>query len=186
MHFVAISGSLRKRSFNTALLRTLTELAPEGVTVDIVTLDDIPFYNEDVEIQGIPTAVADLKNRIEQADGVIFSVPEYNYSYSGVLKNSLDWLSRGPIRPLQQKPVLLVGAATGNGGTIRAQVALRTVLFHLDALPMNRPELLITQARSKFDEDLRLSDEVTRGVVEKILQSFVSWVNRTSLMKEAV
>lgn len=130
VRILGISGSLRAASVNTALLRAAREHAPEGVQVEVVTLDDVPLYDGDVEREGgFPAAVADLRARLDDADALLLASPEYNWSTSGVLKNAIDWLSRGPDSPLDGKPTALVSGAGGSGGA-RAQAHLRDILRH--------------------------------------------------------
>ncbi len=172
---LAISGSLRKASYNTAALRAAQELAPEGMTIEIASIADIPFYDGDVQAQGIPAAVTALGDAIRAADALLIASPEYNYSTSGVLKNAIDWLSRLPDQPFAGKPVALIGASMSLLGGARAQYHLRQMFVFLDALPVNKPEVFIAQAQNRFDADGRLTDEGTRGFVRKLLESLAAW-----------
>lgn len=126
---LGISGSLRRDSLNTAVLRAAQELAPDDVEVVIHPLHDVPFYDGDVERRGLPDGVVALRRAIAAADGLLLAAPEYNHSISGVLKNAIDWASRRPEPPLDHKPTALLSAAGGSGGG-NAQRHLRDVLAH--------------------------------------------------------
>jgi chromate reductase len=177
MLIAAISGSLRTTSYNTGLLRAAASIL-DGHSVDIIDWSNVPVFNQDNEALGDPPPVADVRSRIAAADALIIATPEYNYSFPGGLKNVLDWMSRSAVKPLNEKPVLVIGASGGNYGTVRAQLALRQVLTHMNAFAMNRPELLVTQARTKFSDDGTLTDLATIEVYTKILQAFVIWTTR--------
>lgn len=176
MNVLAISGSLRKASHNTALLRAARAAAPEGMSLDIATLDEIPLYNSDVDGPDKPAAVLELGKAIRAADGVLIATPEYNFSISGVLKNAIDWVSRIEDQPLAGKPLGVMGAAAGGLGTARAQYHLRQVFVYLDVRVMNRPELFVGSAYSKFDSDGNLIDDETSKFLKAYLVSFQDWV----------
>ena len=175
----AISGSLRRRSYNTASLMALRELAPSGVVLDVLTLHDIELFDADVEAQGWPEHVKALRERVSRADGVVIATPEYNYGITGVLKNALDWLSRptgeGPIVGL---PATIIGASTSTVGTARAQSQLRDVFFYNSMPLLSTAEVLISRAADKFDDDGRLTHEPTRRFLEKMLDQFLPWVRQ--------
>ncbi len=177
MNFAAISGSLRTTSYNTGLLRAAAGIL-DGHTVDIIDWSNVPVFNQDNEALGDPPSVADVRARIAAADALIIATPEYNYSFPGGLKNVLDWMSRSAVKPLNEKPVLVIGASGGNYGTVRAQLALRQVLTHMNAHALHRPELLVTQARTKFSDDGTLTDTATLEVFAKVLAAFVDWTTR--------
>src|SRR6056297_2352057 len=172
-----ISGSLRKGSYNTATLRAAQELAPATLEIDIVTLEDVPLFNQDVEAQGWPPRVQDLRERIGASDAVIFASPEYNYSVTGVLKNAIDWLSRPEgDAPLNGKPAGIVGATPAFVGTARGQAHLRQIVFY-NAMPLlPTAEVLIARARDRFDDDGRLTDEQTGDVLGDMMEKFADWV----------
>lgn len=173
---LGFAGSLRRGSYNRALLRAAAELAPEDVRVEIFELDGIPLYNMDVEQQGLPEAVVAFKRAIREADAVLIATPEHNWSFPGVLKNALDWAARpSGDNPFRGKPVAVVGATTGQWGTLRAQLHLRQVLAYLETHPLSRPEVLVTQAREKFDADGRLVDEGTRTRLRELLVALRDW-----------
>ena len=173
MHILGISGSLRSGSFNTRALRAAQLLVPEGSELDIHTLHDIPLYNADLESEGIPESVVAFREAVVGADAVLICTPEYNYSVPGVLKNALDWLSRSGGKPLDGKPVGIMGASPGRLGTARAQYHLRQVLVNFNACVLNRPEVMISGAHEAFDEKGAFSNERTAEIVQKQLQALV-------------
>ena len=178
MNVIGISGSLRKGSFNTAALRAAQGLAPEGMTIERAEIGDLPLYNDDVRAAGFPPPAERLRAQIAAADAVLLVTPEYNYSISGVLKNAIDWASRPPNQPFEAKPVAIMGASPGLFGSARAQYHLRQMLIFLNAMPVNRPEVMIGQAQNKFDADGNLTDEPTREFIRKLLVSLRDWTLR--------
>lgn len=173
---LGICGSLRKASLNRALLTAVGELLPEGATLRQWDSLDLPIFNTDV---GEPTAVTELKRAIAAADGVVFAVPEYNYSIPGGLKNALDWVSSPPpLCPLRGKPCALVGAASGMSGTIRAQTHLRQMLLFSDSPCLSQPEILIPRAYERFDATGRLTDESTRTLLARFGEALVGFIAR--------
>jgi chromate reductase len=178
MKVVGISGSLRKGSFNTAALRAAQGLAPEGMTIEIAEIGDLPLYNDDLRAAGYPPSAERFRAQLASADAVLFVTPEYNYSVSGVLKNAIDWGSRPPNQPFEGKPIAMMGASGGLLGTARAQYHLRQMMVFLDAFPLNKPEVMIGQAGKKFDESGKLTDEPTREFIRKLLESLRDWTNR--------
>jgi chromate reductase len=177
---LGVSGSLRKASFNSAALRAAKELAPEGVEFTIHEgLRDIPPYDDDLRTgEGYPASVQALRAAIKAADAVLIATPEYNYSISGVLKNAIDWASRPPEQPFDGKPVAIMGASGGMLGTARAQYDLRKMFVFLNSHVLNKPEVMIAQAASKFDADGRLTDETTRGLIAQQLGALRDWTLR--------
>ena len=178
LRIVAISGSLRKASFNTAALRAARELAPSDIEIDIVTLEDIPLYDDDLRDKQMPTAVTRLCETIAYADAVLIATPEYNYSLPGVLKNAIDWVSRTEPQPFKNKAVAIMGASPSAIGTARAQYDLRKIFVYLDAHVLNKPEVMIGGAGSRFDVDGRLIDETTRKFIASQLVSLQVWADR--------
>ena len=176
IRLLGVSGSLRRGSYNTALLRAAETLAPQDVGLEIFDLSDLPLYNGDVEADGDPVAVSDLKRAIREADGIVFASPEYNHSFSGVIKNAIDWASRdrGP-GSLMGKPVTMVGAG-GMSGTARAQMHLENVLSETGSLVMTKPGVLIASPWDRFDEDGRLTDDGTRRVIADHMRKFRDWI----------
>ncbi|MGO8789825.1 MAG: NADPH-dependent FMN reductase [Terriglobia bacterium] len=175
MTIVGIAGSLRKASFNRAALRAAQQLVPDGVKLEIFDLEGIPPFNQDDEAHP-PERVALFKQRIRVADAILLVTPEYNYSIPGVLKNAIDWASR-PYgdSAWEGKPVALMGASVGPLGTSRAQYHLRQVFVFLNMYPLNRPEVMITDATHRFDEKGNLTDEDTKAHIQKLLQALVAW-----------
>jgi chromate reductase len=175
LNVLALSGSLRERSYNTALLREAGRLAPAGMTIDIASIRDIPLYDADVEARGFPAPVTTLSDRVKSADALLIATPEYNFSIPGVLKNVIDWLSRPPLdAALVRKPVAIVGAG-GRLGSARAQYHLRQVCGCLSMLPVPRPEIFVLNAWDQFDAQGRLKDEAVAKQVRDLLATLADW-----------
>jgi len=174
---VAIPGSLRQASLNRAALVAAAELAPAGVEIEIHGLDGIPLFNADEEkANGYPPAAAGLRAALGAADALLLATPEYNSSTTGVLKNALDWLSRGgPDSPLNDKPAALLGAG-GRFGSLRAQLHLREILLHNRVDLVQSPQVMIDAASTRFDDDLRLTDERYRTQISQLLQALAAKV----------
>jgi chromate reductase len=176
---LGISGSLRRGSYNSAALRAAQALAPEGMRIEIAEIGSFPLYNDDERVaHGYPPAVATFRRQIAESDALLFVTPEYNYSVPGVLKNAIDWGSRPPDQPFNGKPVAIMGAATGMIGSARAQYHLRQMLVFLNAFPLNKPEVMISMAASKFDAEGNLTDEATRGFIRQLLEALADWTRR--------
>jgi chromate reductase len=177
---LGIAGSLRKGSYNRALLRAAQELAPDGMRIETYEgLGDIPLYNGDLEAQGMPEPVLRFTDAIRPADALLIVTPEYNYGVPGVLKNAIDWASRPPKdTPLKGKPVALMGASPGMTGTARAQLALRQSFIFLQMPAVLSPEVLVARAHEKFDADGRLTDETARKLVRQLLEALGDWTRR--------
>jgi chromate reductase, NAD(P)H dehydrogenase (quinone) len=174
IHFLGISGSLRKGSYNTALLNAAAGLLPEGVTMETISIADIPLYNGDLDLPAAterPEPVNRLRDAMTKADGLLFVSPEYNYSIPGTLKNAIDWASRGQDSPMLQKCVAVMGATPGLWGTVRMQMAFHAVFQFLNMKPVVKPEILVNQAAKKFDESGNLTDEVSIDLVRKKLEA---------------
>lgn len=183
---VAFAGSLRRGSFNRALIRAAQELAPEGMTIETIEIGELPFYNADVEAQGDPPAVERFKTSLFDADGVLIATPEYNDGIPGVLTTAIDWGSRLPGRsPLSGKPVAIMGASPSQIGTARAQHHLRQLLGHVHARVLPPPELLVAKAHERFDAALHLKDQTTRKVLADLLLRFGRWIARERAAIEA-
>lgn len=173
---LGISGSLRKASLNRALLDAVREALPPGAHMTVFDDLDFPIFNSDLDD---PAGVVQLKAAIAGADGVVFAVPEYNYSIPGGLKNALDWVSRPPDRsPMRGKPIGLVGAASGMSGTIRAQTHMRQMLLYSDSPCLSQPEVLIPRAHERFDVEGHLTDPSTRTLLESFGVAMVAFVQR--------
>lgn len=160
----AFCGSLRKASFNRQALAAFGERLPGGTSISTVEIGDWPLYDADLQAKGIPAAVQSAQQTMLAADGIVLVSPEYNYGISGALKNAIDWLSRMTPQPFAAKPTALFGASMGVLGTARAQYQLRQTLIFLDARPVNKPEVMIGQAQTKF-VDGRLTDEATGKIL---------------------
>ena len=171
MKVLGISGSLRKGSYNSMALRAAQKLAPEGVTLEIADISRIPMYNDDVRVAGEPAEVAALKAQVRAADAVLLVTPEYNFSIPGVLKNTLDWMSRPPEPPFDGKPVAIMGASPGPVGTARVQYDLRKVLVFMNTFTVNKPEVFISNAPTKFNAEGELTDEATAKFIGDLLVS---------------
>ncbi|AXS38885.1 NADPH-dependent FMN reductase [Breoghania sp. L-A4] len=181
LNIVTLCGSLREGSFNAALLRALPELAPDRMSfTPAVSIAGIPLYNaDDQNADGFPDAVKALGDQIRAADGVIIATPEYNYSVTGVLKNAIDWVSRLPDQPFKDKPVAIQSTSGGLLGGARAQYHLRQIMVFLEAMMFNKPEIMVTFAKGKFDENtLALTDEPTRDIVGKQLDAFAGFIGK--------
>jgi chromate reductase, NAD(P)H dehydrogenase (quinone) len=172
---LGICGSLRRGSYNMAALRAAIALKPADMSVAVADISQIPLYNEDVRQQGFPPPVETLRRQIAAADALLFACPEYNYAMSGVLKNAIDWASRPPDQPFAGKPCAIIGAAAGIAGTTRAQANLRYACVFLDMHPLNKPEVLIFQAHTKFDADGNLLDETARGFIRDLMANLAGW-----------
>ncbi len=170
-HFVAISGSLRKGSLNTMALLAAQMLAPKNITIEHLSIADVPLFNYDLHAEHTPDAVEKLNDAVKSADALIIFTPEYNYSIPGVLKNVLDFMSKSPKQPLSMKAVGIISASPSLLGGIRAQYHLRQVLVAVNAVSMNIPEVVITQANTKFDEAGNLTDEKTKEFISTFLTS---------------
>lgn len=182
---VAIAGSLRRDSYNRALLRAAEELAPDGMLIEQIEIGALPFYNADVEAEGDPPSVAEFKASLREADGILIATPEYNRGIPAVLTNAIDWGSRLPgASPLAGKPVALMGASPGQIGTARAQLHLRQLLGHTQARTLPPPELLVGTAHHRFDTNLRLTDETVRRILVALLERFAQFVHRERSVAE--
>lgn len=178
IHVLGFSGSLRKASFNTGLLNEAGRLLPDGVTFETFDLLPIPFYNADVEAEGVPEAVRRFKDRIAAADALLIASPEYNYSVTGVLKNAIDWASRPPKdSPLSDKPVAIMGAG-GLYGTVRSQLHLRQILLSTGTNVLTRPDVHVIRSWEKFDSEGNLTDEETRERVAQLMIALRDWTLR--------
>ncbi len=182
---LGIAGSLRRDSYNRAALRAAERLVPEGVKIDVFDLAGIPPYNQDEE-RNPPARVVDLKRRIRAADAILLVTPEYNYSIPGVLKNAIDWASR-PYgdSAWDGKPVAVMGASVGSLGSARAQYHLRQVFVYLNMHPVNQPEVLISNAAERFDEQGNLKDAATKKLIRSLLENLTQWTQQLERGKSA-
>lgn len=184
VHILGFAGSLRKQSYNRAILAAALEMVPDGASLEIFDLEGIPPFNQDLELQP-PDKVKEFKARIRAADAILIATPEYNYSIPGVLKNAIDWASR-PYgdNAFDGKPVAMMGASVGTLGTARAQYHLRQSFVFLNMCPMNQPEVMVSFAQDKVDSSGRLTDEKTKKKIKELLESLVTWTRRTKLADE--
>lgn len=172
------AGSLRKDSFNKMLLRAAVELAVPGVTVVPFDIGDVPLYNADLDDEKNPLApVKRIRDAIRSADALLIASPEYNWSIPAVTKNVLDWASRED-GVLEYKPTAIMGASTGGFGTVRMQIALRTLAGFTDQWFLNDPQVHVARARDKFDAQGRLTDEATRKQVADLLEALADFARR--------
>jgi chromate reductase len=172
---LGIAGNLRRDSYNKMLLRAAWEELPPGVTLDVLDLEGLPLFNQDLERE--PSArVQGLKRRIRAADAILIATPEYNYSVPGVLKNAIDLASR-PYgdNAWEGKPVALMGASISVLGTARAQYHLRQSFVFLNMYPINTPEVMVALAAQKFDAEGRLTDPAARELIGNLLRKLVDW-----------
>jgi NAD(P)H-dependent FMN reductase len=180
IRILAISGSLRVKSYNSALLAAAVKLQPEGTQIETASIRGIPLYDGDVEAnEGIPASVAALKSRIVQADALLLVTPEYNNSIPGVFKNAIDWLSR-PVSDIKQvfgnRSVAIMGASRGGYGTILSQQAWLAVLRTLGTRPWFGGRLQVSHAQQVFDESGELIDEKVRTQLSEFLRGFSAFV----------
>ena len=178
MNVLGICGSLRKASFNMMALRAAQSLAPQGMTITIADISQVPLYNEDVKGAGFPPAVQLLRDQVKAADALLIVSPEYNFSIPGVLKNAIDWASRPPEQPFDGKPVAIMGASPGMVGTARMQYHLRQVFLFLNTQTVVKPEVFIAQAAGKFNEQGELVDEMAKKVIGELLVSLQKTAQR--------
>jgi chromate reductase len=175
---LGIAGSLRKDSFNKALLRVAAKLVPEDARLEVFDLDGIPPFNQDLESQP-PDRVKEFKKKIKTADAILIVTPEYNYSIPGVLKNAIDSASRPHgDNAWNGKPVAVMGASIGMLGTARAQYHLRQIFVFLDMYPLNKPEVMVPFVEQKIDQNGRLTDDKTRKKIRELLVALIAWTKR--------
>ena len=189
IQLVGMSGSLRKGSYNTMLLKAALKLLPADVSMEIISIADIPLYNADLDLPAAkqrPEAVEHFRKMLTDADGILISSPEYNYSIPGGLKNAIDWASRGEDSPLLHKPIAVVGATTSLWGTARMQVAFHNVFLFLDMKPVYKPEVLVAQAEKKFDKNGNLIDEMAKKLLKQKLEAIKEMIHLQSQVGDIV
>jgi len=175
---LGFAGSLRKGSYNKALLRAALELLPKDAKLEVFDLEGIPPFNQDLETIA-PLMVREFKAKIRAADAILIAAPEYNYSISGVLKNAIDWASRPHgDNSFEGKPVAVMSASIGMLGGARAQYHLRQSFVYLDMYPVNKPEVIVTYAPQKIDENGNLTDETARKLIKELLENLVKWTRK--------
>ncbi|HEV2110475.1 MAG TPA: NAD(P)H-dependent oxidoreductase [Gammaproteobacteria bacterium] len=175
---LGMAGSLRKGSYNKLTLRAATELKPADMEIESFDIASIPLYDEDLRERGFPPAVQELREKIRAADALLIVTPEYNYSMPGVLKNAIDWASRPPSQPFDDKPVAIMGASVSKLGTARAQYHLRQTAVFLNMHLINKPEVMISGAANVFDASGRLTDEAARKLIAELLANLAVWSAR--------
>ncbi len=189
IQLVGMSGSLRKGSYNTMLLKVASQLLPTDVSMEIISIEDIPLYNADLDLPSAkqrPQSVEHFRKMLTDADGILISSPEYNYSIPGGLKNAIDWASRGEDSPLLRKPVAVIGPTTGLWGTTRMQLAFHNVFLFLDMKPVYKPEVLVAQAEKKFDKKGNLIDEMTKKILKQKLEALKEMIQLQSQVGDFV
>jgi chromate reductase len=187
LRVVGIAGSLRRASYNRALLCAAQQLTPPSLVIEIELLDDLPMFNADLDGTDTPEAVVRLRRAVREADGLLLVTPEYNHGVPGVMKNAIDWLSQ----PLAQsaldgKPTAIMGASTGMAGTARGQSQLRQSFVLTNTPAMLRPEVLVGRAQDKFDPSGRLIDEPTRRFLRGFLEQFAGWIEQQQRARDVM
>lgn len=182
LDIVGLSGSLRAGSINRMALNLIGESMPGEMLLDVVDIRDIPLFDGDVLAHGFPAPVKALRERIARADGVVIATPEYNYSIPGVLKNALDWVSRGEDQPFNYKPVAVLSASPGPMGGARVQYDLRKVLLFMNAQVLAKPEIFIGGAVAKFAEDGSCLDDTTKKFATDQMTAFHHWIGAVKRM----
>lgn len=174
INVTGFGGSLRKNSYNRALLEECVNLMPANSELSFANISGIPLFNQDDE-ENPPDAVKNFKNAIRKADAILVVTPEYNFSIPGIIKNAIDYASRPPTdNVFRHKPVALMSASVSILGGSRAQYHLRQVFVFLDAYVINKPEVFVTLAHTKFDNNLRLIDKTAKEFMGQLLNNLVS------------
>jgi chromate reductase len=165
------------------------ELLPEGVSMEIFSVGELPLYNADLDMPAAskrPAMVQEFRDLLAKSDGIVIASPEYNYGIPGLLKNAIDWASRGEDSPLLKKPVAIMGATPGLWGTVRMQLAFQNIFLYLNMKPVYKPEVLIAQANNKFDEKGKLTDATSRDMVKKKLEALKEMILELSSTHQPV
>lgn len=175
---IGFSGSLRKESYTTKLLKAFGKYAPENVDFEIIDISHLPLLNQDLELN-LPQAIKNLKEKVKNADGIILATPEYNRSYSPVIKNALDWGSRpSGDNSWNNKPAVVIGQSPFNLGAFGAQNHLRQVLMYLNVYPLQQPEFYLDHASEKFDEKGNVTDQHTIEKIKEVWAAFTPWIKK--------
>lgn len=182
LDIVGLCGSLRAGSLNRMALNLAGERMPEGMRLEMAEIREVPFFDGDLLTKGFPVSVTALRERIRKADGVLIVTPEYNFSIPGVLKNALDWISRGEDQPFAYKPVAIITASPGPVGGARVQYDLRRVMLFMNAQVLSKPEVFIGGAVGKFDGNGQCTDETTRKFVGDQMLAFQRWIGAVERM----
>ena len=185
---LGLAASLRRASFHRGIVRAAHEVAPAQMSCEGFDLSRIPYFDQDVEDRGNPEPVQELREKIRACDAVLVATPEYDYAIPGVLTSALDWClrSRHDPTPFRHKPVGIVGASPGGGGTARGQLVLRQILLHPPAYVMPEPQMLIPFSGGKFDAQTGdLVDEETRQKLRGFLSALAEWAGRFEARRRA-
>lgn len=185
LDIVGLCGSLRAGSLNRMALNLAGELMPEGMRLEQAEIREVPFFDGDLLAKGFPAPVVALRERIRKADGVLIVTPEYNFSIPGVLKNTLDWISRGDDQPFAYKPVAIISASPGPVGGARVQYDVRRVMLFMNAQVLAKPEVFIAGAVGKFNGEGQCTDETTRKFVGDQMRAFERWIGAVKRMELA-
>ncbi|HLR21271.1 MAG TPA: NADPH-dependent FMN reductase [Tissierellaceae bacterium] len=178
MKIVAISGSISKDSYNRKLICYMQERYKDKMEIEILSIEDFPMYNEDIELD-TPSIVKEAQDKIKESDGILISTPEFNHSIPGALKNALDWFSRVD-HVMIGKPSMIMGASQGNLGTVKAQMHLRTILNSRGIGTLNLPgnEVLIGSIQNKVDNRGNLTDQPTIEFLDETIDNYIEWINK--------
>jgi chromate reductase, NAD(P)H dehydrogenase (quinone) len=174
IHWLGISGNLKKEPFDSWILQHIQEVLPENVELELTSIADIPVYEQELDLpqtQCRPAPVEEFREALSRAEGIIIVSPEYNYGNAGGLKNAFDWVSRDEESSLHRKPVALLGATPDIWGTVRMQAAFEPLFELLDTQPVFKPQELIEQAKEKFDSKGNLKDPRAKDVIRKKLNN---------------
>ena len=184
LNILGLCGSLRAASYNRSAMRLAGSCMPEGVALVDAEIGAVPLFNGDEFAEGFPSSVLQLREAIARADGVLIASPEYNFSIPGVLKNALDYVSRGADQPFSGKPVAILSASMGMLGGVRMQYDLRKSLTYLGPMIMHKPEVFIGAAHTKFQPDGSCVDEPTRAIGTEQMAAFRDWMLAVRRMNE--
>ncbi|ABW17976.1 NADPH-dependent FMN reductase [Alkaliphilus oremlandii] len=178
MKVVAIVGSISEQSKNKKLAEFMQKRFKDKLDIEIMLLNDMPMYNEDIELNP-PAVVDEMRKQIRESEGLLILTPEYNHSIPGVLKNALDWFSRVE-RVMLNKPTMIVGASMGALGTVKAQLHLREILNSggVGAITLPRNEVFIGSIQDKVDEEGYLNDESTIQFLDTVVEQFIDWAKK--------
>jgi chromate reductase len=183
LDIVGICGSLRAGSLNRLVLALAAETLPAGASLEVLDWREVPAFDADVLASGLPPVVHALRERIRRADAVVIATPEYNFSVPGMLKNFLDWISRGEDQPMANKPTAILSASPGPLGGARVQYDLRKVLLFMNAMVLVKPEVFIGHATAKFSEQGACIDEQTRAFVRLQMSSLEQLIRKAKLLR---
>ncbi len=174
---LGIVGSLRKESFNRKLMNAFQGQTPEGVTIEVTEIRDLPFFDQDIEQSAFPEVANAFKAKIEAADAIIIATPEYNRNIPGVLKNAIDWASRPYGKnSFDGKPVLVIGTSTGHIAAALSQYSLKQTMLYLNARLVGQPEFFLGMAGEKFDDSGALTDEKTKEHIDAAIAALLKLV----------